>query len=209
MSLFGKTARHIHGELASRRRLRIGVWFILAIVAVQLLLVQSERLAAVETEYFSVADRGAKAAALLEHKDWPLRLAQEQSINEGFRETFWTNETEGLAQAQLQTALLDISREAGVHTPHIRSGVSQPVSDLPGVYRIQTRLDAKYRPGSEVRLLHALATFPGQIVVDRLTINARTMRIRMIVSAYTIVSAAEDASSADAVSSSSAIPSPS
>ncbi|WP_025770700.1 hypothetical protein [Thioalkalivibrio sp. HK1] len=198
MSLFGKTVRHIHGELVSRRRLRIGVWFILAIIALQSLLVQSDRLAAVENEYLSVADRGARASALLEHKDWPMRLSQEQSVNERLRETFWLNETEGLAQAQLQTALLEISREAGMHTPHIRSGVSQPVTDLPGLYRIQTRLDAKYRPGSEVRMLHALAIHPGQIVVDRLTINARTMRIRMIVSAYTIVSEAGDTASTDA-----------
>ncbi len=198
MSAFGKAARHIHGELVARRRLRIGVWLIMAILAVQLLLMQSDRLAAAQGEYFSVADRGARAAALLEDKDWPLRLAEEQSLNAGLRETFWVNETEGLAQAQLQTALLEISKEAGMHTPHIRSGVNQPVPDLPGIYRVQTRLDAKYRPGSEVRLLHALATSPGQIVVDRLTINARTLRVRMIVSAYTVVSAAEDAASTEA-----------
>ena len=60
--------------------------------------------------------------------------------------------------------------------PRIRSGVSQPVPHLPGVWRVQTRLDAAYQPGVELQVLHALATHPKKMIVDRLDLRRRSRR---------------------------------
>ena len=58
--------------------------------------------------------------------------------------------------------------------------------DLPGIWRVQTRLDAGYRRGVEPRVLHALATYPKKLVVDRLDLHQRrrSSRLMLILSAY-------------------------
>ena len=69
----------------------------------------------------------------------------------------------------------------------IRSGVSQPVPDLPGIWRVQSRLDAAYPPGVELQALHAMATYPKKLVVDRLDLRRRKgqdSRLALILSAY-------------------------
>ena len=74
-----------------------------------------------------------------------------------------------------------------LHNPRIRSGVSQPVPDLPGIWRVQSRLDAAYRPGVELQALHAMATHPKKLVVDRLDLRRRKgqdSRLALILSAY-------------------------
>ena len=78
----------------------------------------------------------------------------------------------------------------GLRKPRLRSGTSQPLPDLPEVGRVQTRLEAAYRPGVELRLLHALATHPKELVADRLDLVRRKRRndsrMRLILSAYVV-----------------------
>ena len=69
----------------------------------------------------------------------------------------------------------------------MRSGVSQPVPDLPGVWRVQTRLDAAYRGQAELQALHAIATHPNKLIVDRLDLRRRARNrahMVLILSAY-------------------------
>ena len=77
--------------------------------------------------------------------------------------------------------------ELGLRQSRFHSGVSQPVPELPGVWRVQTRLDAGYRRGTELRALHALATYPKKLVVDRLELRRlprQDSRLVLILSAY-------------------------
>ena len=59
----------------------------------------------------------------------------------------------------------------GLRKTRLRTGSSRPVSDLPGVWRVQIRADANYRPGLELRIVHALATHPKKMIVDRLDLK--------------------------------------
>ena len=74
-----------------------------------------------------------------------------------------------------------------LRNPRIQSGVSQPVSDLPSIWRAQTRVDAEFPSGAELEALHALATHPKKLVVERLDLRRRKQRksrLTLILSAY-------------------------
>ena len=196
MSALHHALRPLAAELAGNARLRWGVWLILGIVLLYCVLVQSDRVAAVHDDYAAEADRLAKAEILLQRQDWPELLEAERKTHRALKAVFWEAKTEGLAQAKLQGALTGAVEGLALRKPRIRSGVSQPVPDLPGIWRVQTRLDATYRPGVELQVLHALATHPKKLIVDRLELRQRGRQnssLKLILSAYFVGVEAEQA----------------
>lgn len=187
MKALRRTLRPVATELATNARLRWGVWSILAILLVYCILVQSERLAAAQADYAAEVGRLAKAEQVLAGRDWPSMLEAEREVHRALESRFWRAETEGLAQAKLQDALGGVVEGLRLRDARFRSGVSQAVPGLPGIWRVQTRLDAGYRAGAELRMLYALATHPVKLVVDRLSLVRRERhdsRVVLIVSAY-------------------------
>ena len=138
----------------------MGVRLILATLLVYCIFVQSDRLAAARADYAGESER----------------LAAERENHQQIRSTFWQAETEVVAQAKLQAVLTAVIEDHQLRKPRLRSGTSQPLPNLNEVWRVQTRLDAAYRPGVELRLLHALATHPKKLVVDRLDLVHRKRR---------------------------------
>ena len=186
-----RALRHVLGplaaELAANARLRFGVWLILGILLVYGILAQADRLAAAQRDYSAEAGRLARAETLLAGRDWSSLLEAEREIHRALESKFWQAETAGLAQAKLQDALSGVVEGLGLKRPLFRSGVSQPVPGLPGIWRVQTRLDAAYRSGGELRALHVLATYPKKLVVDRLHLVRRQRHdshLILILSAY-------------------------
>lgn len=174
-------------EFAGNARLRWGVWLALGILLFYCILVQSDRVAAVHDEYAAETGQLTKAETLLRRRDWPDLLEAERQTHRALTATFWQAETEGLAQAKLQAALTGMVEGLDLRNLRIRSGVSQPVPELPGIWRVQIRLDAAYRPGVELQALHAVATHPKKLVVDRLDLSRwgrQDSRLTLILSAY-------------------------
>ena len=187
MSTLRRVVEPVAAELATNTRLRLGIWLVFGIVLGYCILVQSERLAAVHSDYAAEIDALMKAKVLLRRRDWPELLEAERGTHREIESKFWLARTEGLAQAKLQTALSEIVERLALRNPQIRSGVTQPVPGLPGVWRVQTRLNAAYRPGIELNVLHALATHPKKLVVDRLDLSPNERddsRLMLILSAY-------------------------
>ena len=194
MNAIREALRTAAAEFGENARLRWGVWLILAFLLVYGILVQSDRLAAARGDYAAESKRLARAETLLDQRDWPARLEAEREAHRRIRSTFWQAETEGLAQAKLQAALTAVIEDLGLRKPRLRPGTSEPLPDLPEVWRVQTRLDAAYRPGVELRLLHALATHPKKLLVDRLDLVRRKRndsRLMLILSAYFVGVTAE------------------
>ena len=182
-----RVARTVAAEFAASARLRWGVRLAVAIVLGYCILVQSERLAAVDRDYAAETARLAKAEALLRRRDWPELLEAERATHREVKSMFWPAKTEGLAQARLQAALAGIVEPLALRNPRIHSGVSQPVPHLPGIWRVQTRLNAAYSPGIELKALHALAAHPKKLIVERLELSRhdqRDSRLMLIVSAH-------------------------
>ena len=174
-------------EFAANTRLRWGLWLILVLLLGHGIVLQSDRLAAVRSDHHAAAERVGKAESVLHQADVAPLLDSEREINRKIRSTFWQAETEGLAQAKLQAALDGMLGRLGLRDIRFRSGSVQPVSRLPGVWRAQVRLDAKFPPGAELRIVHALAAHPEKLVVDRLDLRRHGpdgSYLVMIVSSY-------------------------
>ena len=200
MNALRRTLRPVAAELAGNARLRLGVWLIAGILLLWSILVQSDRVAAVHGEYAAEAGQLARARSLAERQDWQERLDAERKMHDRLAVALWEAKTEGLAQAKLQGALNEAVQGLDLRDLRIRSGVSQLVPDLPGVWRVQTRLDAGYRPGVELQVLHALATYPKRMIVDRLDLRRRDRqrsRLTLILSAYFVGVEVEPGQSGD------------
>lgn len=174
----------VRSELAANLRLRLGAWAVAFIVLFYAVLVQGDRVAAAYDEYADGADRFARAERLRGQGEWSELLAAEQERNEQLSALFWEAETQGLAEASLQAALQELLRPLEFRNMRIQSGVSQPVLDVPGLWQIQAQVNAGYRQGAELQLLHKIATHPRKLVVNRLDLVPQNRRLLLIVSAY-------------------------
>ena len=176
--------QRVRSELAANLRLRLGAWAVAFIVLFYAVLVQGDRVAAAYDEYADGADRFARAERLRGQGEWSELLAAEQERNEQLSALFWEAETQGLAEASLQAALQELLRPLEFRNMRIQSGVSQPVLDVPGLWQIQAQVNAGYRQGAELQLLHKIATHPRKLVVNRLDLVPQNRRLLLIVSAY-------------------------
>ena len=180
-------AKRAREELAANPRLRLGVWLIVAILLFYwVALVQPERSALAVGDYADTASRLASSQAVLARRDeWPGLLAAAQESDQALQQSFWRADTEGLARARLQETLEKIVADLEVRNVAIESGSSRAVPDVEGLWQVQARLTANYFAGTELKLLHALATHPRKLVVDRMDlVRGRQSRVFLIVSAY-------------------------
>ena len=191
MSALAAAFGQLRTEFAENLRLRYGVWLVAAILLIYFALLQNERAQAVFASYVAEANRLSRTAALLEREDWPQLLAAEREAHDRLAALIWQAESEGLAQAELQSEVRRMVEAARLTGVLIRTGISQPVPDMPDVWRIQMRVTGGYAQGAELRLLHAVATHPKRLVVDRLDITRTNSRLTLMVSAYFAGFAAE------------------
>ena len=171
-------------EFAASMRLRLGVWGVLALVILYWIFVRADDLEAARAEYAGEVARLERAQNAGDDADWPLLLEAERRAAAELTANLWEAETEGVARARLLAALSELAGEAGLSDTRVQPGVTQPVADAADVWRVQARLTARHRIGAELRLLHAFATHPRKLVVDRLDISQSRSRITILVSAY-------------------------
>ena len=185
MAVLDRALARLASELAGNARLRLGAYLVLALLLLYWLLVRSADLASVRADHNAAAGRLDRAEAMLAAADWQPRLEAARSADAALEARFWQAETAAQAQAQLRKALADVAASAGVREPRLQAGVGQPVPNAPGLWRAQVRLTGNYAGGSELRLLHALATHDEKIVVDRLDLTpGRTARLFLLASGY-------------------------
>ena len=171
-------------EFTTNIRVRLGVWFVLAMVFFYWILVRFDDLQAARAEYAGEIVRLERAQDARADEDWPLLLEVEQRAGAELTANFWQAETAGVAQARLLAALTDLAGEVDLRGARVQPGVIQPVANTLDVWRVQARLTARHRMGAELRLLHALATHPKKLIVDRLVISQTQARVNILVSAY-------------------------
>ena len=184
MNALRRLWQRFRAELDENPRLRAGTWAVIALVLFYSALVQQERVTQVHDDYAAQADRLQQARALLNREDWSDLLATEQAANQALEEQFWQAETQGLAQAQVQAALARIAEELSLKNVRIQPGLTQPVGEVAGLWRVQAQFSAAYAPGAALRVLHALATHPSNLVVDRLDLSRGSPRMVLLLSTY-------------------------
>ena len=184
MNALARLLRDFRAEFEVNARLRAGVWSIAAVVLFYLALVQSDRVKAAHDEFAAEAGRLVRAEGLLEREDWPQLLETERTANQALEADFWQADTQGLAQAQLQAALAGIAGRLDLRDVRIQPGLIQPVPDVDGVWRVQAQFSASHDSGAQLQVLHAIATHPKKLSIERIDMVRGRARLVAILSAY-------------------------
>ena len=184
MNAIMRLLQDFRAEFAVNARLRAGVWVIGAVVLFYLSLLQSDRVTAAHDVYAAEAGRLARTEGLLEREDWPQLLAAERAANEALEGAYWQADTQGLAQAQLQAALASIAGGLKLRDVRVQPGLTQPVPEVPGVWRVQAQFSASHDSGAQLQVLYALATHPKKLVIDRVDLVQGRARLVTLLSAY-------------------------
>lgn len=184
MSAWREWLARARRELAAKPRLRLGAWVIAAILLLYMLLLQAERRAGAYTAYADEAARSALLARALRRDDWPQLLETERANAALLERRLWRADSPGHAQAQLQQALTALLAAHGFRAPRVQPGLRQPVSAVPGVFRVQAQLGGGYDGAGALALLLAVAEREQQLVVDRLTMQRSGRGFTVLVSAY-------------------------
>lgn len=174
----------LRGELEKSAVVRLGAWGIAGIVLLWFALTRGDAVALAHADYVSEARRLDAATGALDGGDWASRLERERRVGGQLEGMLWQADFEGHAQAELEEALTGIFEPLDLGRMRIRMGVSQPAPDLPGVWQVQAQVNAEYRSGAELAALHAVATYPRRLAVERFVITTNPRRINVIVSAY-------------------------
>ena len=180
----GNALAPVREEFANNVRVRFGAWCVVAIVLLYWILVRADDLEAARADYAGEIARLERAQGTGADADWRELLAAEQRAGAELTEGFWRAENAGVAGASVLTALTELAGEVELRNPRVQPGVIQPVAGAPDVWQVQARLTARHRDGAELRLVHALATHPRKLVVDRLDISQTRSRLNLLVSAY-------------------------
>ena len=171
-------------EFRANVKVRFGVWGILAVLILYWILVRADDIEAARAEYAGEVARLERARDAGATEDWPALLEAERRAGAELTANFWRAESVSVARARLLTALTELAGETELRDQRVEPGVTVAVDGAPDVWRVQARLTARHRNGGELRLLHALATHPGKLVVDRLELNQSRSRVTILVSAY-------------------------
>ena len=202
MSAIATSIDRVRAELAASPRLRAGVWSIVAILLGYWVFVpHAARVDEAAAAYAGEHARLVRARDLLAREDWQQRLDAAAATEARLGERFWRADNQGLAQAQLRTALEDMARRVGFPS-RIEVGLSQPVAGVPDLWQVQVQIAGTGSLGGAMRLVDALARHPRVLVEQRLTVDRvriqRRDQIRLdsLLLAYFILGTPENAQTA-------------
>ncbi len=181
---FEALVARVREELEKSTVVRLGAWGIAGVMLLWFALTRGDAVALAHADYVSEARRLNTATGALDDGDWASRLERERALGAELDGMLWQADFEGHAQAELEEALTSIFEPLDLGRRRIRMGVSQPAPDLPGVWQVQAQVNAEYRSGAELAALHAVATYPRRLAVERFVITTNPRRIDVIVSAY-------------------------
>lgn len=172
-------------EIRHNTRLRLGLWLILTIVLSYSVLLLSDQETALLAEYQAAATRLQQVEQVIAQPQWPQRAQAMREQLVRLESTLWQANTEGLAQASLQSWLENQARVLQVQSPTVR--VDPPI-DLPelSAWQVKAQLEGDFEQAKLYDLLLAIAQAPQQLVIERLEASqlSRTPRFQMIVVAY-------------------------
>jgi len=97
----------------------------------------------------------------------------------------WEAETDGLAQANFQSWLLDQAKQAGIAVGEIRSSIDSNPNNPLKLRRVTAQVGGRFEAGGFVKLLQAIADQERLIVIERLDIQvAPVPHFEMVLGAF-------------------------
>jgi hypothetical protein len=172
-------------EIRNNHRLRWGIWAILGISASYGVLLLEDWRIELENEYQNVSRRWQQVQQVVSQPEWPRRDQQAREQYSQLQSRLWQANTQGLAQASLQSWLDGKAKQVGLQNHTIRVDPAITL-DKVNVWQVKAQLEAEFQQDRLFDLLLLLAESPQWIVVERLDISqtTRQTRLQMWVVAY-------------------------
>lgn len=116
---------------------------------------------------------------------WRQRREETRLLRAKAEARLWEAETDGLAQANFQSWLLDQAKQAGIAVGEIRSGIDSSPSNPLKLRRVTAQVTGRFEAAGFVKLLQAIAGDERLVVIERLDIHlAPTPRFEMLLGAF-------------------------
>ena len=116
---------------------------------------------------------------------WRKRREEAQLARSEAETRLWEAETDGLAQANFQSWLLDRAKEAGISVGEMRSSIDANQNNPLKLRKVTAQLNGRFEAAGFVKLLQAIAGQERLVVVERLDIQAApTPRFEMVLAAF-------------------------
>jgi hypothetical protein len=134
------------------------------------------------------ADKRAQLARIQqvgETELWRQRREETQLLRGKVEARLWEAETDGLAQANFQSWLLDQAKQAGIGVGEIRSSIDSNANNPLKLRRVTAQVGGRFEAGGFVKLLQAIADQERLIVIERLDIQvAPVPHFEMVLGAF-------------------------
>jgi len=134
------------------------------------------------------ADRRAQLARIEQVGQtelWRQRREETQLSRTTAEARLWEAETDGLAQANFQSWLLDEAKQAGIAVGEIRSSIDSNPNNPPKLRRVTAQVGGRFEAAGFIKLLEAIASQERLVVVERLDIHLAPMpRFEMVLGAF-------------------------
>jgi hypothetical protein len=102
---------------------------------------------------------------------WHQRAEETRELRNKAEARLWEAETDGLAQANFQSWLLDQAKQAGIAVGDIRSSINSSTNNALKLRQLTAQIGGRFEAGGFVKLLQAIADQEHLVVIERLDIQ--------------------------------------
>ncbi|NDY96321.1 GspMb/PilO family protein [Wenzhouxiangella limi] len=167
----------IHGTETIRRalveqpRIRIGVWFVLGLLGLNLVLSLADARRDLVPEIERQARLYHHLDVVLADSDWQTRLSEANDQLQQIHNRLYRAETTSLARAEFQSMLEREAQSAGLQISRLEMQAPAAIGHIPGLFKVGATLRLQHDPRRLLGFLAALENRDGLIVVDELRID--------------------------------------
>jgi hypothetical protein len=172
-------------DSAANRRARVLLVGLAFTIAASGLMILDSRDSGIRRE---AADKRAQLARIEQVGQaelWRQRREETQLSRTTAEARLWEAETDGLAQANFQSWLLDEAKQAGIAVGEIRSSIDSNPNNPLKLRRVTAQVGGRFEATGFVKLLEAIASQERLVVIERLDIHLAPMpRFEMVLGAF-------------------------
>jgi hypothetical protein len=116
---------------------------------------------------------------------WYQRRTDTDAVRVQAEGRLWEAETDGLAQANFQTWVIDVAARAGIGQIEIHTSINQTVNNPLKLRQLTAQISGRFEAGAMFKLLQAIAGHNRLLIVNRLEIQIVPMpRFEMWLGTY-------------------------
>ncbi len=167
-------------ELQNNRRLRLGLWLIIGILAAYGLMLLDEQRQALSKDFQTRLERLAHLQSLVNQKQWSARMQGISQLKVLFEEKFWRANSKGLAEADVKSWLDLKTQHARLTNARVNVENAVDLAKLPQLWMINAEIQADFTPQAIQELLFYLY-FDKWVVLERVNASNRGTKPRFTV----------------------------